>query len=697
MRGFKLSRVVRCSAAFAAALGALGMIGVASAQAATVQVCPSCTVKTLGAAISGLAPDSVDTIDLGAGTYEESVTIPSDITTLSILGAGVGQTTIEGDPATIAGNEFTPAGAGAAYPIIFDNGAQSVTISNLTIDGMDAGAAVRSDAGTAPFVGIGEYNGNLTVNDVSITGLADGPPDTQTTGEAIYAVNEAGASTPTLNVENSVLSDYQQGGIVVRGNSNLNVQLTGNTLSGDGGPANADGILVAALSGGAGPKGTITGNTVTGGRTQPNQPVLTNGSGDSAGIRLDDVESTTVSGNAVTGSDVGVWSTAASGQTNTISTNTLEDNLDADVLAGYGANVVTANTIGSLANEAATPAGVLIAGYFGDPASAAATVTANTIAGTDSAVELATGSVAGAPTPSATITNNALFGNTNGVENATTATVNAIDNWWGCNGGPGADGCPEILRPNPGTDGAVTASPYLVFAVSAPGSIVPGANATVVAGIRQDSAGTAFPSGPFPSGPAVALSTTAGSLPTSETLSDGEVATTLTGTPLGAAIITGTLNGQNATATVTTANAAGAGSGGSAPSTITTTVTVPATVAPLISFFGSSAISLLLASNPGGELAVTCVDGCAAQVSGSIVLKERNAKHKLITKTLTLATTPLTLSADGSTIYSVPLSTRQRATLKPALRATLTLNVLARDDSTGKTVSDSKTFALTRS
>ena len=697
MRGFKLSRGMRSSVAVAAAVGALGTIGVASAQAATVQVCPSCTVKTLGAAISGLAPNSVDTIDLGAGTYQESVTIPSDITTLSIVGAGVGQTTIEANPATIAGNAFTPAGASAAYPIIFDNGAQSVTISNLTIDGMDAGATVRSDAGTAPFVGIGEYNGNLTVNDVSITGLADGPPDTQATGEAIYAVNEAGASTPTLSITNSVLSDYQQGGIVVKGNSNLNVELTGNTLSGDGGPANANGIWVAALSGGAGPKGAIAGNIVTGALTQPNQPVLTNGSGDSAGIRLDDVESIAVSGNSVTGSDVGVWSTAAAGQTNTISANTLEDNLDADALAGYGANVVTANTIGSLPNEAATPAGVLVAGYFGDPASAAATVTANTIQGSDSAVELATGSVAGAPTPAATITNNALFGNTNGVENATIATVNAIDNWWGCNGGPGAGGCPEILRPSPGTDGAVTASPYLVFAVSAPGSIVPGANATVVAGIRQDSAGTSFPSGPFPSGPAVALSSTAGSIPASETLSDGEVATTLTGTPLGAAIITGTLNGQSATATVTTANATSSGSGGSAPSTITTTVTVPATVGPLISFVSSGSLSLLLASNPGGELALTCVDGCAAQVSGSIVLKERNAKHKLITKTLTLAATPLTITADGSTLYSVALSAKQRTLLRRAVRAILTLNVLARDDSTGKTVSDSKTFALTRS
>jgi hypothetical protein len=699
MIALRLSRVVPAFASVALAGAALATVGVSSADAATIQVCSSCTTKTISAAISGLAPNSVDTIDVGPGPYQESVQIPSDVT-VSIVGSGVGQTTIEADPATISRNAFPPPYASAAHSIVFDDGAPSVTISNLTIDGMDAGAAVASDAGSAPFAGIGEYDGNLTIDNVHITGLANSPADAGATGEAIYAVNDGGPSTPTLTVENSVLSDYQLGGIVVDGNSNLNVQITGNTLSGDGGPTGTAGIAVSALAGGPGPHGAIADNTVTGALSQTNQPVLTNGSGDGAGIDLGDVDGVSVAGNTISGNDVGVWSTAAAGQTNTISANTLEDNADADVLAGYGANVVTANTIGSLPSSPETPAGVLIAGYFGDPQSATATVTANTITGTDSAIELARGSVSGAPVPSATITNNALFGNTNGVENATPATVNAIDNWWGCNAGPGANGCPEIHYPD-GTakDGVVTATPYLVFAVSAPGTIVPGASATVVAGIRQDSAGTSFPSGPFPSGPAVTLSTSAGSIPASETLADGEIATTLSGTPLSSALVTGTLNGQSATADVTTANASSAGSGGSAPSTVTvtTTVTVPAIVAPLISFFQPTSLGLLLTSHPGAELAVTCVDGCVATVTGEITLKLRNAKHKLVTKRLRLSALRLTIAADGTSIYSVPLSAKQRGVLKKALRGTLNLSISAKDDSTGKTVSDSKTFALTRS
>jgi hypothetical protein len=687
-------------ASAAIAIAALATFGLGSAQAASLTVCPTgCTATTIQGAVtvaeSG-TPGTLATITVASGSYPESIKIQGAVS-ISIVGAGVGKTTIEAVPSAILGNALSPAEGPTVYPVIDDYGAPTVSLTGLTIDGLDDGSTVASDAGR-PFVAVAEYNGNLSLNDVNITGFSDSPPDSQATGIGVYAVNDGGPGMSSLSVTNSTISDYQQAGIEAIGNADLSVNIAGDTISGNGGPANADGIDIAGLpaSAAAGPSGSIESSTVTGNVSATTQSILDHDSVNGAGIRLAGVGNFTVSGDTVLGNDVGVWSSAATGATVTVTGNELENSTQADALAGYGSNVVTGNTIGSLANATQTPIGVLVADYKEDDPEpgATATVSANTISGTNSAVEVAVGTTAGAPLPDATITNNALFGNTNGIENATTATVDGIDNWWGCNGGPDASGCPQILYPQGAADGRVTAAPYLVFAVvGAPASITPGSSTTVIASIRQDSAGTAFASGPFPSGLPVTLGTTAGSLPSSATLSDGEAAVALSGTPLGTATLSGTLESATVTSTVTTANAVSTASS-TAPSTITVTVPVPATVAPLISFIAAGKLSLL-ASNPGGELTVTCIDGCGASVTGTIALNERKGK-RVVHKTLTLSAITPTIAADGSYAYAVTLTASQRSVLTHALSATLTLNVSAKDDSTGKTVTDSKTFNLTR-
>jgi VCBS repeat-containing protein len=125
-------------------------------------------------------------------------------------------------------------------------------------------------------------------------------------------------------------------------------------------------------------------------------------------------------------------------------------------------------------------------------------------------------------------------------------------------------------------------------------------------------------------------------------------------------------------------------------------VPVATKLAPIIDFFSSASLSLL-ARNPGSELALTCVDGCSASVTGKIAVAERHGKHKALRHlTLQLAPQPLTLAADGSTLYDLALTGSQRSTLSKATSATLTLTVSAKDDSTGQTVTDSKSFTLTR-
>jgi hypothetical protein len=685
----KLSRTLA-----ALATGMLALALLPAIASASETVCASgCGFTDIQSAIN--AASSGETISVGAGVYHQTIDVDKAVT---IIGAGPGNTIIEPDLATINNaSAFTPVGGSPNYPIVYAN-AQSVTIENLTVDGLDEGNSVD-----ARFEGIAAYDDNLTVSDVHVIGISDSPPDGVQTGTGIYAVNDAGLGV-SVKVTNSRIADYQKNGIAVDGNNDVSVDISGNTIVGDGPAGIGDnGIEVYDLywegaSAPPGPVGTISDNDVTGnvcteagacgadllGDTTTDDDI----GGDAAGLLLGGSDGLTVSGNSLADNDIGIWSTTAAGATTTISGNTATDNLYADILAGEGSNVIATNTIGGGSDSAASLDGILVANYdTTDTIPAVATITANTIDGTDAGIEVAHGKTPGGPEPTATITNNAIAGNTQGIENITTSAVNAADNWYGCNGGPGATGCDTIT----GTGASdVTSAPYLKLALSAlPSSIAPGASSTVVASIRQDSAGNSFPSGTFPSAIPLTFATTAGNLATSETLEDGEALTTLTGTPLGTATVTGKLDSQSATATVTTANAVSTTSS-VAPTTVT--VTVPAAVPPLISFLSSGALSLL-ASNPGSMLSVTCVDGCSGSVAASITLRERHGKHQ----TLRLATSPLTIAANGSSLYAVALTSAQRKALKKALAAALTLSVTATDDSTGKTVTGSKTFALTRS
>ncbi|TLN06080.1 DUF11 domain-containing protein, partial [bacterium] len=66
------------------------------------------------------------------------------------------------------------------------------------------------------------------------------------------------------------------------------------------------------------------------------------------------------------------------------------------------------------------------------------------------------------------------------------ATTTAINNWWGCNEGPGETGCDQAMTDN----GQLTASPWIVLTHSAsPNGLRPGESATLTASFLQNSAG----------------------------------------------------------------------------------------------------------------------------------------------------------------------------------------------------------------
>jgi hypothetical protein len=104
--------------------------------------------------------------------------------------------------------------------------------------------------------------------------------------------------------------------------------------------------------------------------------------------------------------------------------------------------------------------------------------------------------------------------------------VDAKNNWWGCNGGPGASGCSQLAGPGAG---ASSATPYLTLTGSvAPTAVPTGGDAEVRATLNVNSAGQDV--GPQLVGTSVTFATDGGTLaqPTAAIGADGIARDTLT-------------------------------------------------------------------------------------------------------------------------------------------------------------------------
>ncbi len=133
------------------------------------------------------------------------------------------------------------------------------------------------------------------------------------------------------------------------------------------------------------------------------------------------------------------------------------------------------------------------------------------------------------------------------------STVDATDNWWGCNEGPTLDSsnaCSAIVQV--AGRGTIDADPWLLFSASASpvGIATGGATADVTAALTTNSAGD--PAAPTPDGTPVALATDIGSIaPGIAQLVAGRAVAVLTsGATAGTARVTASLDAAQATADV---------------------------------------------------------------------------------------------------------------------------------------------------
>jgi hypothetical protein len=143
--------------------------------------------------------------------------------------------------------------------------------------------------------------------------------------------------------------------------------------------------------------------------------------------------------------------------------------------------------------------------------------------------------------------NSAPGGGTGAAIDASTAGT-LTNNWWGCNGGPGATGCDTVQAGGGGTD---TFNPWLVLSVSAnPTQIDPSGTSTLTADLTHNSNSVGGFS--VPNGTSVTFGGTLGTVnPTNTTLTSGEATSTYTaGSTPGAGTGTAAVDNQTVSTTI---------------------------------------------------------------------------------------------------------------------------------------------------
>jgi hypothetical protein len=286
-------------------------------------------------------------------------------------------------------------------------------------------------------------------------------------------------------ITNCTVTDYQKVGIII-GRSGSSGTIAGCTITGVGpttliaqngmqiGPGTAAGASVSNT--------TISGNEFTGTSSSPD-PTLPSTS-QSAGI-LNNVDSSSFTGNAIFGNDIGISSNNTGSTGTTISGNTFQGNRFENIILRQGTANVSNNTI------TGSNIGVAVIASSGETTNAVGTLVSNIITNNGTVgvgfpgggILLLSGSGATA-IPVVTAHFNRIVGNSVGLDNATATTVDATNNWWGSNAGPGGAGSDVVST-------HVTFNPWLVHQVTAePTAVLEVGMATVVASLTTNSAGT---------------------------------------------------------------------------------------------------------------------------------------------------------------------------------------------------------------
>jgi parallel beta-helix repeat protein len=376
-------------------------------------------LATIGAAVAAAAPN--DTIDVAAGTYKEDVTVAKP---LSLIGANQNNTIID---ATGLAN--------GVYIDGLDNpGLSNVIVTGFTVKNANFEGILITNAS---FVTV--WGNTVTNNDVNLEPsipACPGIPDFETgedfdCGEGVHLIGVDHSTVANNTVENNA------GGILLSddtGQTHDNL-VTGN-LSKDN-PFDC-GIVMASHAPGPGstkPHLGVVHNTIANNESTHNGFQVP-GAGAGVGLFADGSGIGLVSGNVVVNNKLtnngipGVAFHSHVGPTFGLPPDDLNDNvIVGNTISGNGADLFDTATPG--------PTGININSGGGGTPITGTVISQNVIKGETDDIVVNTPAFVDAHL-------NDLLGKQIGIDAYGGATANATENWWGCSGGPGANGCGSV-------------------------------------------------------------------------------------------------------------------------------------------------------------------------------------------------------------------------------------------------------------
>ena len=386
------------------------------------------------------------TVQVEDGTYEEQVEIAKDLT---LDGAGKGSTIVQ-SPASLT--EYFVTGSNNNYPVIYIHGAASVTVQELTVDGLSRGNS------NYRFTGIGLHNAGGAIDNCEIKDIKDTPISGAQHGVGLYAYCPDSPAR-VLNVTDCDVYGYQKNGMAMIGDY-LTANIDGCVVTGYGPAAfiAQNGIQIGP--GATGSIGPSDGNTVSGHSYTPHTWAA-------CGILVNMSSGTVViENNTVTENSEGIYCWDASGN---VAYNTVTTTQAGTGVADYW-GIICDPGVGGALHEAQAYDGDLVTKGVNDPlATFTYDASSNVVDGDDGAGSVGlwiggygsstvgfTGSsnqitdfdygvYVDEATPgiveSAVMNYNAFMSNvTYGFYNNAGVTADALRNWWGDASGPSGAG-----------------------------------------------------------------------------------------------------------------------------------------------------------------------------------------------------------------------------------------------------------------
>ncbi len=523
---------------------------------------PDCDAAfpTIQTAENNALPGS--TIRIAPGVYDEQVVI--DVDNLTVAGEGRDTTIVR--PTTLVVNSSSTTSPNTYAAIVVADDVTGLVVRALTLDGVGAGSACSPG-----LLGLHFRNSSGQLRDSAVRNIILGAGGCQSDLAVLVQALPTPAGEAVVTLTDNLFTNYGKSAIIADG-TGVTLNASGNAVTGRGplplGDTGQNGIQVSF-----GATALLVGNTFTGHSYVPGDFVA-------AGVFLFE-SSADLRNNTFTNNQVGLYHIDGSGthEGNTFSAsqsgtgvpvfwgaifddpplNRLPQPYSEGKAANLRARRGVPNDVisGTFRNNTFTGAGsTMSVGLEADAGFGVADVEflaeSNTITGWGTGVVLldcgAGPSCTNSDFTEARLQCNRIASNTVGLDADITVGVNAENNWWGCNAGPGGTtGCNGIS----GTSTPVDATPWLVMTHTAdPTTIEQFEFSDLTVDFRRNSDGVDVSSiCTLPDTP-IAFTTTLGTIMTPVSTEDGVAFNVYEGTVVGTAVIRAILDQETESATV---------------------------------------------------------------------------------------------------------------------------------------------------